>query len=91
MKSKNTIKMMIAMAACCLIPIIIIFAVSTLGIASGNRMLTAIVPFLCPILMIGMMIYMGAGMRNGHNHNAHSCCNGNTEEDNTVNKIEQRI
>ena len=89
MKPKNTIKMMIAMTACCLVPIIIIFVVSTLGIASGNKMLITIVPYLCPILMIGMMIYMGAGMRNGHNHKEHSCCNGNTEEDSTVKKIEQ--
>lgn len=88
MNSKNGLKMIVGMATCCLVPALVLLIVSSLGIASGNKIVSAIVPFLCPIMMVGMMIFMGMGKK-GHNHGGHSCCHGDTEENSEVKKIVQ--
>jgi hypothetical protein len=75
MDLRKFLKMGVGMLACCLLPIIVILIVSSLGIASGSKWIAGIVPFLCPIMMVGMMLFMGMGNK-GHNKNGHSCCHG---------------
>lgn len=84
MKGKIS-KMMLGMAACCLVPVLIAFIVPALGIASGNKLVSYIVPFLCPLMMIGMMLFMG-GMGSGHKHGDHSCCGVDKKQNNAENQ-----
>lgn len=91
MNKKNVLKMAIGMAACCLVPALIVLAVSVFGIASGSRAVSSIVPFLCPIMMIGMMLFMGMGNRHSHNHEDHgdhSCCHSEGQKDGKPLRIE---
>jgi hypothetical protein len=84
MNKKSILRMAIGMAACCLIPALIVLAISIFGIASDNRIISSIVTFLCPIMMVGMMLFMGMGGKNGHNHkghSGHSCCHGEDPKD----------
>lgn len=80
MKAKNVLKMALGMAACCLIPVLLVSVLSVLGIASGNKIVSYIVPFLCPLMMIGMMLFMGMGMK-GDAHKGHSCCGTGNDKD----------
>ncbi|KPU45497.1 hypothetical protein OXPF_07300 [Oxobacter pfennigii] len=78
MKSGMFKKMASGMAVCCILPAVIVMLVSATGIASGNRIIAAVTPFLCPIMMMGMMFFMGKEK----NNKGHLCCNDkeNTEE-----------
>ncbi|MBI5879905.1 MAG: DUF2933 domain-containing protein [Chloroflexi bacterium] len=59
-------KHFLLMIACCLVPLVLILAVSLLGVSFGS--LTALVPYamvlICPLAMIWMMRQMG------HEHGA---------------------
>jgi len=65
-------KHMLIMLACCLIPIVLILAVSVFGLSLGA--LTPLLPYalvlLCPIMMIFMMRGMGHehGATDAHQH-----------------------
>lgn len=78
MKS-NMFKMVLGMSACCLIPILIAFIIPIFGISSSNSIIAAITPFLCPIIMVCMMLFMGMG-KNGHSSKGHSCCSAGDKE-----------
>lgn len=72
-----------AMALCCIVPIAIIAALSLGGIAgrAGGRSLSLVVSLLCPLSMIGMMIFMGKDHNHGNGKEAAGpACHTSTEE-----------
>lgn len=80
LKFKNMFKMALGMAACCLVPVLLVLVLSVSGFTSGSRIVSYIAPFLCPLMMLGMMLFMGMGMK-GDNHKGHSCCGTGMDSD----------
>jgi hypothetical protein len=85
-KGKHSpLKHMLHMVICCGLPIVIIGLlpfISKFSPGSG-RMLGFIVPFLCPIMMIGMLPMMLGG---SHSQKENCCDNKNVEEQPKLNK-----
>jgi len=74
----SSIKHLLHMVLCCGLPIIIIALVPFIARFSsgGARVLYAIAPFLCPVMMLGMILMMFLGGRKK------SCCNNSKNIDN---------
>ena len=64
------------MGVCCGLPILLAFSVPLLGIRLGS--VEAMLPLLCPILMVGMCGYMMIGSKKDKDA---SCCSDKTEEE----------
>jgi len=75
----SPIKHMIHMILCCGLPILIIAMLPFISTFSpvGSKILLVITPFICPIMMIGM-IYMMFGR--GKNNKKSSCCENENKE-----------
>ena len=77
----SPLKHMIHMILCCGLPIVIIGLLPFISRFSPgtSRFLAVIAPFICPIMMIGM-IFMMFGGRNGNKKS--SCCDTTKNESN---------
>lgn len=72
----SPLKHMLHMILCCGLPIVIVsFLPLITRVSSGTgSLILKIVPFLCPIMMVGMMVsMMGGGKKK-------SCCENSNEE-----------
>ncbi len=80
----SPIKHMLHMILCCGLPILIIASLPFVSKFSpgASRLLTVIAPFICPIMMIGMIPMMLGGGKNKKS----SCCEG--KENNSNAQIE---
>ncbi|WP_070000254.1 hypothetical protein [Cellulosilyticum sp. I15G10I2] len=73
----NPLKYIGMMGVCCILPILIAVILPFLpfGNLGANRIIAAIVPFICPIMMGLMMLGL---LRDGKSH---SCCSHNKKEE----------
>lgn len=71
--SHNPLKHMLHMILCCGLPILIFAALPFISRFSpgASRMLSVIAPFICPIMMLGMIPMMLGG---GKGNRKSSCC-----------------
>lgn len=74
----SMLKHMLHMVLCCGLPIIIVgfLPLITRVSPSAAGVVARIVPFLCPIMMVSMIIMMFRGNK------GESCCNNSNEENN---------
>lgn len=82
----SPLKHMLHMILCCGLPIVILALlplISKFSVSTGS-VIARIVPFICPIMMIGMMFMMRGGNKNS------SCCD-KTNDDNKSIKLEKTI
>ena len=71
-KKHSPLKHALMMALCCGLPIILIWLLpSIVSIFPAAAGLGAIIPFLCPIMMIPMMFMMARGNRDSHQECGH--------------------
>lgn len=59
-KKQGHLKHIIMMIFCCALPMVLVFTIPLIGnlIPGSARILAAVAPFLCPVLMIGMIPMM---------------------------------
>lgn len=71
MKGHSPIKHMLHMVLCCGLPVLIIFALPFIARISPGAagILGVIAPFLCPVMMIGMLLMMYGGRKKSRD-----CC-----------------
>ncbi len=81
----SPIKHMLHMVLCCGLPILIFAALPFISRVSpgASRILAVIAPFICPIMMIGMIPMMLGG---GKNNKKSSCCE--SKENNSSTQLE---
>ncbi len=81
----SPIKHMLHMILCCGLPILIFAALPFISRFSpgSSRILAVIAPFICPIMMIGMIPMM---LGRGNNNKKSSCCE--SKEDNQSAQLE---
>ncbi|MEG2018840.1 MAG: hypothetical protein RR128_10335 [Clostridium sp.] len=89
-KKKNPMKHMLMMALCCGLPILILAIVPFLG--SGNAalktLLISIAPFICPLMMIGMIPMMFMHSKDGSaSKGGHGCCGNDKVEEENIEKL----
>lgn len=74
----SPLKHMIHMVLCCGLPIVIVgfLPLITRVSPSAAGLVGKIVPFLCPLMMVGMMVSMMGGKKEK------SCCSNSNEESN---------
>lgn len=75
----SPIKHLLHLILCCGLPILIFAALPFISRISpgASRMLSVIAPFICPIMMIGMISMMLGGSKN----NRSSCCENKGNND----------
>lgn len=73
-RKHNPMKHMLMMALCCGLPFIILGSLSFMNIGGGVKtIISGIVPFICPLMMVLMMGMMFKGMKQG------ACCSDKKE------------
>lgn len=79
----SMLKHMLHMILCCGLPIVIIgFLPFITKFSPGAAGLLAIIaPFICPLMMVGMMVMMMRGNKKG------SCCDNKNTENDKLNKF----
>ncbi|KAJ49891.1 hypothetical protein BD780_001258 [Clostridium tetanomorphum] len=77
-KNHSMLKHMLHMILCCGLPIVIVGFLPLIAKASPGAagIVASIVPFICPIMMVSMIVMMFRGNKGG------SCCNNSKEENN---------
>lgn len=76
----SPLKHMFHMVLCCGLPIVILFSlplITKFSPSAGSKVLV-ILPFLCPVMMIFMMVTMMGGNKKG------SCCDNTNEDKKTL-------
>ncbi|WP_027623006.1 hypothetical protein [Clostridium lundense] len=75
----SMLKHILHMILCCGLPIIIVGVLPFIAKASPSvaNIIARIVPFLCPLMMISMILMMFMGNKRG------SCCDNSNEESNS--------
>lgn len=83
----SPLKHILHMVICCGLPIIIVAFLPLISRLSPGAagVVSRIVPFLCPIMMVGMMVTM----MGGSGSKKKSCCE-NTSEENDTKKIDAK-
>ena len=76
MNKKFNLKHIVTMALCCMLPILIVslLPVIQLVLPGAAPILAFLSPFICPIMMVSMMFFMGKGDKK------HECCDQKKEE-----------
>lgn len=84
-RNHSPIKHLLHMILCCGLPILIFLSLPFISRVSpsASRILAVIAPFICPLMMIGMIPMMLGG---GRNNKKPSCCEN--KENNTNAQIE---
>lgn len=80
----NSLKHILHMALCCGLPIIVVSLLPLISKISPSAagVVSRIVPFICPIMMISMMAMMMSGSKKG------SCCHGGNSDDKNIKSSE---
>lgn len=83
----SPLKHMLHMILCCGLPLVIVAFLPLISriSPSASNAVSRIVPFLCPIMMVGMMFTM----MGGSGSKKKSCCE-NTNEENETKKIDAK-
>jgi len=82
----SPIKHMLHMVLCCGLPIVILalLPIITRFSTSAGSIIAIVVPFICPVMMIGMIFMMRGGNKKS------SCCD-KTNDDNKSIKLDKTI
>jgi hypothetical protein len=83
----NPMKHMLHMILCCGLPILIIGLLPTIAKVSpaASKLLAVIAPFICPIMMVGMMFMMFKGDK------TKSCCGNKDQVENNDLPLDRSI